>query len=203
MSMAAQQTATDPTVVRNGVPVTKLFATRDKLTAQPELAAFRFSARNEWIEGTGSQSTVHEWFGVGTDHVHIDEFTYRLDHPTLGDGHGPTPQELVLSALAGCLTAGIATTAAARKIELRSVASVVSGEIDVRSALAIREERREGLPAKSVSARPGFTNISVVFEIAGDTDPETLAALAESSRRTCAVYDMLTGTTPVEITVNA
>ena len=194
--------AQDAPVIRNGVPVTKLFATRDKLTTAPELARFRFTARNTWIEGTASQSSIHEWYRVGTDHVHVEEFNYKADHPTLGNGHGPTPQETVLHALAACLTAGIATTAAARKIELTSVTSVVVGEIDVRGALAIREERRPGQPVVSSSVRPGFERISVTFEIEGDAEDAALAALAEGSRSTSAVYDMLTANTEVEISVN-
>ena len=195
--------AQDAPVVRNGVPVTKLFATREKLTTQPELAQFRFTARNSWIGGTASQTSIHEWYGVGTDHLHVEEFTFSADHPTLGNGHGPTPQESVLHALAACLTAGIATVAAARKIQLTSVTSIVTGEIDVRGALAIREERRPDQPVVPVSVRPGFQKVTVAFEIDGDADAESLEALVESSRATSAVYDMLTGITPVEITVGA
>ena len=183
------QTAPAP-VVRNGVPVTKLFATRERLTNEPELAEFRFTATNTWIDGTASQSSIREWFGVGTDHDRDETYAFTYDHPTLGNGHGPTPQETVLAALAGCLTAGIATTAAARKIELTSVTSKVTGGIDVRGVLAI-----------DPSVRPGFDWISITFEIEGDADDESLAALAEASRRTSAVYDMLTGHTPVQINV--
>jgi uncharacterized OsmC-like protein len=196
-------TAPAPDTVRNGVPVNKLFATRDKLTSQPELAQFRFSAKNAWIEGTASQSSIYEWFGVGTDHVHVEEFTYKADHPTLGNGHGPTPHEVLLHALASCLTAGIATTAAARNIELASVTSTVTGEMDVRGVLAIREERRPDQAPVPVSVRPGFQKITVDFEIDGDADEAALAALAEASRKTSAVYDMLTGNTAVEISVNS
>ncbi len=193
----------DAPVIRNGVPVTKLFGTRDRLTAEPELARFRFTARNTWIEGTASRSSIHEWYGVGTDHVHVEEFSYTADHPTLGNGYGPTPQETVLHALAACLTAGVATTAAARKIDLTSVTSVVVGEIDVRGALSIREERRPGQSVVPVSVRPGFQRIAVAFEIEGDAEDDELAALADASRSTSAVYDMLTANTEVRISVNA
>ena len=80
-----------------------------------ELAQFRFSAKNDWVEGTASQSTIHEWYGMGGGHEHVEEFTFKADHPTLGHGHGPTPQEYVLHALAACITAGIATGAAAER----------------------------------------------------------------------------------------
>jgi hypothetical protein len=40
---------------------------------QPELAAFRFSARNRWTKGTASASSIHEWYGAGADQVHVEE----------------------------------------------------------------------------------------------------------------------------------
>ena len=85
---------------RNGVPTEKLFGTIAKMKENGELAAFRFSARNEWVEGTASRSSIYEWYGAGADQVHVEEFDFVADHPTLGHGHGPTPQEYVLHALA-------------------------------------------------------------------------------------------------------
>jgi uncharacterized OsmC-like protein len=177
-------------IVRNGVPVTKLFGTIGKVRNQPELATFRFSARNRWIDGTASASTIHEWYGVGTDHTHVEEFQFAADHPTLGNGHGPTPQEYVLHALAACLTLGIATTAAARKIELESVTATVTGDIDVRGVLGIDPD-----------VRNGFSQVRVAFEVSGDASTEELADLVESSKRRSAVYDMLTAVTPVTVGV--
>lgn len=182
-------TATTPEpIVRNGVPVTKLFATIGKLTEQPELAAFVFTAKNQWINGTASRSTIHEWFGVGAEQTHAEEFTATADHPTLGQGKGPTPQEYVLHALAACLTLGVATTAAARKIELRSVAVTVSGAIDVRGVLGIDS-----------SVRNGFSDVNVEFDIDAEASHDEVAALIEASKNRSAVYDMLAGTTPVAV----
>lgn len=173
---------------RNGVPTDKLFGTIAKLKHDADLAAFRFTARNEWIDGTASQSTIHEWFGAGADHVHVDEFTFAADHPTLGHGHGPTPQEYVLHALAACITAGIATGAAARTIDLTSVTSTVTGEIDVRGVLGIDRD-----------VRRGFSSVTIDFDVQGDADRETLDNLIESATKYSAVYDMLTGSTDVAV----
>lgn len=183
------QTAPEP-VVRNGVPVTKLFATIGRLTEEPELAAFRFTARNEWVDGTASRSNIHEWYGVGADHLHVEEFSMAADHPTLGHGHGPTPQEYVLHALAACLTLGVATVAAARKIHLHRVSATVTGEIDVRGVLGIDPD-----------VRNGFSAVRVVFDVDADATEAEVTALIEGSRRRSAVYDMLTGTTPVTVDV--
>ncbi len=177
-------------IVRNGVPVTKLFGTVNKVKAEPPLAAFRFTAQNSWLEGTASRSTIHEWAGAGGEHVHVRPFSFEADHPTLGHGYGPTPQEFVLHALAACITAGVATTAAARKIALTSVESKVHGEIDVRGVLGIDD-----------AIRNGFRNIRMSIEVTGDADPERLRALVDASRARSAVYDIVANPTPVAIDV--
>ncbi|MCB0968608.1 MAG: OsmC family protein [Ilumatobacter sp.] len=172
----------------NGVPTTKLFGTIAKLTDQPELATFRFTVRNRWVEGTASTSTVHEWYGAGADQVHVDEFSFSADHPTLGHGHGPTPQEYVLHALAACITAGIATGAAARGIELRSVTSKVVGEIDVRGVLGIDQD-----------VRKGFGSVAIEFDVDADADDAQIEALIAGGTKYSAVFDMLANPTSVNV----
>lgn len=181
-------TIATPSAETNGVPTDTLFGTIAKLTDNPALAAFRFSARNTWLEGTASASAIHEWFGAGAEQVHVDEFTFRADHPTLGHGHGPTPQEYVLHALAACITAGIATGAAARGIELRSVSSTVSGDIDVRGVLGIDQDIRKG-----------FDSVAIEFDIDADGDDEQIAALLAAATKYSAVFDMLANPTFVDV----
>lgn len=190
--MTTPTVAAQPVTERNGVPVDKLFGTINKIKADPSLAAFTFTAQNQWIEGTASRSTIHEWSGAGGDHVHVEEFSFDADHPTLGHGHGPTPQEYVLHALAGCITAGVATTAAARKIELTSITSKVVGTIDVRGVLGIDPE-----------VRNGYQGIRMHVNVEGDADAETLRSLVEGSQAHSAVFDMLTAETPVVIEITA
>ena len=184
-------TITDTAAEINGVPTAKLFGTIAKLRDNGDLAAFRFTACNEWVEGTASASTIHEWYGAGADHVHVDEFTFTADHPTLGHGHGPTPQEYVLHALAACITAGVATGAAARGIELRSVSSTVTGEIDVRGVLGIDPD-----------VRKGFSSVTIDFDIDADASPEQMDALVAGGTKYSAVFDMLVNPTSVEVTRN-
>ena len=173
---------------RNGVPHEKLFATIAKMGDNPELAAFRFTARNTWVEGTASTSTIHEWFGAGAEHQHVDEFTATSDHPTLGHGHGPTPQEFVLHALAGCIAAGIATTAAARKIELTKIDTVVRGSIDVRGVLGVDPD-----------VRNGFNHVDVDVNVEGDAPKSDLDALIAASAKRSAVFDMLANPTMLDV----
>jgi uncharacterized OsmC-like protein len=173
---------------RNGVPVDKLFGTINTVTGQPDLGRFRFAAVSSWVEGTATRSTFSDWYGIGAQRPHVEEWSEQSDHPTLGHGHGPTPHEHVLHALAACMTLGIVTTAAARKIRLTRVDSVVEGDIDVQGMLGIDPD-----------VRNGFSQIRATFTVDGDADRETLDALVEASRRRSATYDMLTNPTPVMI----
>ncbi len=172
----------------NGVPLEKLRGTITKLSDNPELATFRFTARNQWVEGTATRSTIHEWFGAGADQVHVEEFTATADHPTLGHGHGPTPQEYVLHALAACVAAGVATTAANRGITLTRIDSVARGSIDVRGVLGIDQD-----------VRNGFNQVDVDVDIDGDADRDALDALIAASVKRSAVFDIVTNPTQVVV----
>jgi len=173
----------------NGVPCDKMFGAIAKVKENPELAQFRFSAKNEWMEGTASRSSIHEWYGLGADQVHVDEYSFQADHPTLGHGHGPTPQEFVLHALAACVTAGVATGAAARNIPLHRVSSTVSADIDVRGVLGADPD-----------VRKGFSNVDMVLEIDADCDDEQKDALMAGGAKYSAVFDMLANPTEVNVT---
>ena len=49
----------------NGVDVDRLSGTIDAVTATPALARFQFRARNHWIEGAYSRTTIKDSYGAG------------------------------------------------------------------------------------------------------------------------------------------
>ena len=173
----------------NGVPCEKMFGAISRFRDNGDLAQFRFSAKNEWVEGTASQSTIHEWYGVGENHSYAEVFSFKADHPTLGHGHGPTPQEYVLHALAACITAGVVTGAAARNIKLNRVSSAVSANIDVRGVLGIDPDIRKG-----------FSGVTIDFDIDADCDEAQKDMLMAGGVKYSAVFDMLAN--PTEVTVS-
>jgi uncharacterized OsmC-like protein len=188
MSTTPDPPTSSASIVRNGVALERLFATIDAVRADPELALFRFTAVSSWIEGTATRSTFRDWYGMGATREHVESWRAQSDHPTLGHGHGPTPHEHVLHALAACMTLGIATTAAARKIELTKIESIIEGDIDVRGILGVAPD-----------VRNGFSQIRATFVVEGDADDDTLDALVEASRQRSATYEMLVNPTPVHL----
>jgi uncharacterized OsmC-like protein len=187
MTQSATRTA------RNGVDVPTLFATLDAVKGTPDLADFRFRARNTWIAGTHNRTMIQSFYGAGAeDTSRTEPFVYDADHPAVlvGTGHGPTPVEFLLHAIAACLTAGLANIASARGVTLHRVESTVEGDIDLLGVLGLSDE-----------VRNGYRQIRVSFAIEGDASPEELAALVEQSRRRSAVYDVLANGTDVVIDV--
>jgi uncharacterized OsmC-like protein len=179
---------------RNGVDVDTLFATLDAVKAQPEAAQFQFRAVNHWVSGTHSQGTINGFYGVGQEQLREQTFVVDADHPTVlvGRDQAPTPAELLLAALAACLTAGIGNIAAARGIELYEVESTVEGDIDLQGILGLSDE-----------VRNGFEHIRVSFKVRGDASEERLRALVEQSKARSAVFDVLTNGTRVDVDADA
>jgi uncharacterized OsmC-like protein len=185
---------TETPAARNGVDVPALFATLDAVKQAPGAATFRFRAANEWVSGTHSRSTIDGYHGVFDEQVRPQSFTYDADHPATicGKDNGPTPVEFLLHAIAACITAGVANIAAARGVTLTEVTSTVEGDIDLRGILGLSDE-----------VRNGYEGIRVHLTIKGDAPDDVLVGIVEQSRARSAVYDALTGRTPVSIEVTA
>ena len=184
------ETMTRP--VDNGVNVAALLEAREALTGMPEAAKFTWRATSEWINGTHSRATIEKFFGLGEEQAHKQSFQYDTDHPEIfaSEDHGPTPVEMVLVGLAGCLSAGIAAVAQNREIQLRSVRATVEAGMDIQGILGIDGD-----------VRNGFDGVRVVYEIDADATPEDIRALVGQSQKRSAVYDIMTNPTNVIVEV--
>jgi uncharacterized OsmC-like protein len=177
--------------IRNGVDTEKMFATLDLITDQPELAKFEFRATNRWIDGAHNRSTIKGFYAAGgEDATRGQAFVLDAGEPAilLGTDTGPNPAEYLLHALAACLTTSIVYVAAARKVELTSVESTLTGVMDVRGALGVDDEPRNG-----------FERIGVSSPFAANAPAEKLREVVERARKRSAVYDMVTNGVPVAV----
>jgi uncharacterized OsmC-like protein len=182
------------TKVRNGVDTEALFGALDAVKAQPEAAKFQFRATNQWISGTHSRSTIHGFFGLGTELTHKEPAQFEADHPEVlvAKDAAPSAAEQLLHALAACITSGIGNVAAARGINLTRVQSTVTGEIDLMGLLGLDD-----------SVRNGYQGIEMRVHVEGDAGAEDLKRIVERSVARSAVYDMLTNGTSVSVTVTS
>ena len=179
------------TTVDNGVNVQALLEARQALKGAPEAAQFTWRATSTWRKGVHSTTTIQNFFGLGAEQSHKTEAVFDADHPEVfaAEDNGITPIEYLLVGLAGCLTAGVASVAQNRGIQLRSVEATVQGNHDIRGILGDGEVRN------------GFNDIKVTFHIDADASKEEIEALVAQSQKRSAVFDALTNPTDVTVEV--
>ena len=181
--------------IRNGVDTGKLFATLDAVKAQPELGIFQFRASNTWIDGAHNRSTIKDFYAAGGEDISRSEaFEVDAGEPAIliGSDTGPNPAEYLLHALAACLTTSLVYVASARGVPLTRVESTLEGDMDVRGALGLSDD-----------VRNGFEQIRVSFVVEGDATPEKLRELVERAKARSAVFDMVTNGVKVHVGTTA
>jgi uncharacterized OsmC-like protein len=185
-------TTTDKSV-DNGVNVEALLAAREALSEAPEAAKFQWRATCKWVNGTHSRSTIEGFFGLGEEQKHKTQFTFEADHPEVfaSEDHGATPVEIVLAGLASCLTAGVASVAQLREIQLHSVTAKLEGGMDIQGILGVDSD-----------VRNGFDGIKVTYDIDAEATPEEIKAIVAQSQKRSAVFDLITNPTNVTVEVN-
>ena len=180
------------TTIDNGVNVQALLEAREVLEGAPEAAQFTWRASSKWQTGVHSTTTIENYFGLGEEQSHKTKTVFDADHPETfaAPDNGITPIEYVLVGLAGCLTAGVASVAQNRGIQLRSVESTVEGNHDIRGILGADSD-----------VRNGFNDIKVTFKIDADASEEDVEALVAQSQKRSAVFDAIANPTEVVVAV--
>ena len=132
--------------------------------------------------------------GLGAEQQHRNTYEYDIDHPECfaSEDNGATPVEVVLVGLAGCLTAGVASVAQMRGIQLRSVTATIEGQMNVLGILG-------GDPA----VRNGFDQVTVRFAIDADASRADLQALLAQAQKRSAVFDVVANPTTVSVELAA
>jgi uncharacterized OsmC-like protein len=179
--------------IRNGVDTEQLFGTLDVIKSDPSIARFQFRARNRWIHGAHNRSRIRDFYAANQeDTSRASEFVLDAGEPAilLGSDTGPNPAEYLLHALAACLTTSIVYIAAARGVDLTTVESTLEGDMDVRGALGLDDDYRNG-----------FEQIRVSFHLEGDAPEEKLREVVARAMQRSAVFDMVTNGVPVAVDV--
>jgi uncharacterized OsmC-like protein len=184
----------DTATVRNGVDTNTMFATLDAIKAQPEIAQFRFRARNRWLGGAHNRSTIKDFYAAcAEDTSRTEAFTLDAGEPAilLGADTGPNPAEYLLHALAACVTTSLVYSAAARGVRLTSVESMLEGDLDVQAAMGTNTE----------DYRNGFERIRMTVTISGDAPAERLRQVVQRGTDRSVVFDSITNGVPISVDV--
>ena len=181
-------TSTPAEIIRNGVNVTRLAATIRAIEKQPDLAQFKFRARNQWDTGGHNQATINTFYGTCQEMEHKQPFRFDAEEPAvlLGEDNGANPVEFVLAGLSGCMTTTLAYHAAGRGLDIESIESEYEGDIDLRGLLDI-----------DPNVRSGYREIRVKFKVRGNIDEATVQELVRKSP----VFDTLARPVTIKVQV--
>jgi len=179
------------TTQKNGVNVDQLLQTVEAIKSDPEIAKFQFKAKTQWIKGGHCRTEVKEFYGAKADDTTREKsFVLEGDEPPLllGENHGPNAVEVVLHALASCLSVGFIYNAAAQGITVKSLEFTTEGNLDLHGFLGL-----------SNTQRPGYENITVRYKVEADAPREKLVELCKYVQRTSPVLDIIRN--PVAVNV--
>ena len=168
----------------------KIKATDAAVRQTPGLEKIVVKAKSTWCRGTMTQVTLSEWYAGGNRMTPPPRrFTIMVDEPPdLGGGDGaPFPIEVVLAALAGCVTNATATNAALFEVPIDGIEMELEAHMDAR-----------GFLGHDKSVRNGITDINYTMTIQSPAAEDKVRRCKETIDRKSAVRDTLAH--PVNIT---
>jgi hypothetical protein len=86
----------------NGVDVDVVKGVVNAVTEKPDLAKSKFRAKNVWIDGGHSRTTITDFYTAGQEISHPKQFILDADEPAImaGKEQAANPVEHLLNALA-------------------------------------------------------------------------------------------------------
>lgn len=174
----------------NGINVDRLFSTIDLIKENPEIAKFKFRARNRWVKGTHCRGTIKDFYGALKQDDSRPAVEYDMDEPPvlLGNNEGRNPVEYLLVALSGCLTTSLVAHSSAKGIAIRNIESRYEGDIDLRGFLGISED----VPV-------GYQEIRVYFKIDADVSEDQKEEMIRMAQKYSPVFNTITKSAPVSV----
>lgn len=177
-------------LARNDVDLDTLKAVDQHIRDTPGLGRLVFKAHSEWQRGTKTTVTLSQWAAGGnTMSPAPRRFTISVDEPPqLGGIDGaPNPVEVLLSAVAGCVTAGMATNGALFDVPLDRIAIDLEADVDARGVLGHDKKVRNGV-----------TDIRYTVTIESPAPEDKIKRIKETIDRKSPLLDTLAN--PVNIT---
>jgi uncharacterized OsmC-like protein len=172
----------------NGVNAEALRGTIAFLGENPDLAQFKFRARNRWIEGSLNEATIDSFHALGEEQSRERPHVVQADQPTLilGKDLAPNPVENLLAALSSCIATTAVYHAAANGETVEELTSEIEGAINVQGFMGIDPD-----------VRAGFNEITVKVRAKSSANEQRLMELISKSP----VLDVLRHGTQVNVTV--
>lgn len=176
------------THVLNGLDLEQLQALGESVATAPARGRLGFFTTTTWTGALSSQTRVVQ-AELGGERM-IRDHTFVADEPVdlLGHDLGPNPQELLMGAIAACMTVGYAANASAMGIALESLEIRMYGAIDLRGFFGLDPEVRPGMPSLESEVR-----------VKADATPAQLQALHDRVLSLSPNLDHLTRAVPAHV----
>ena len=174
----------------NDVNIDAMKAAGQAFRDNAALARRNVKVRASWMRGTKTMVEIGEQQADGKRVTPpTRKFIVTADAPPAlgGVDAGPSAPEMLLAALAHCLTAGIATNAALFDVPIDGLEIDMDGAIDLRGVFGLDK-----------TARNGLTDISYTVTITSSAPEEKVRRCKETIDRKSPVLDSLVN--PVAVT---
>jgi uncharacterized OsmC-like protein len=182
-------TAEQTSHIINGVDTQGVIELATRIAQDEDYGKFQFRARNQWINGARSRSTIQGFFAGGKENVDRKQSLFvDADQPMFlgGQNTAPNPVEHLLHALDSCLTVTLVYHAAVQGIDLEAVTTAAEGDMNARGFFGISD-----------TVDKGYGQIRVSMQVKSDADVETLTKLAMYSP----VYEVISRSVPIDFTL--
>ncbi|MFN2388828.1 MAG: OsmC family protein [Actinomycetota bacterium] len=173
----------------NGLDLDLLQGAIDTIREHPEAGTVTIRTLHRWDDGFGVDGYAKEVEEGGE--MTARSFTFRTDWPPEigGRDSGPSPGEALLGALGGCVAMTYIVKAASRGVTIDELEVTIEARVDLQGAFELD------------SVRAGLSDVTITVGVRSDADDFVLEELAQTTRRTSAVFDSLAHPVPMRLLV--
>ena len=174
----------------NGVNLEGIKQVDTLVRQNPAMGKVLFKARSTWKRGTRSEITVDSTVAGGQEmSPAARRFTVSVDEPPFlgGADAAPNPVEVLLAALAGCVTAGVATNGDMFGVPIDAMTIDLEADVDARGVLG-----------HDKSVRSGVSDIRYTVTIQSPASEDQVRRVKETIDRKSPIRDTLAN--PVNVT---
>ena len=170
----------------NGSDTDRIIELATSMGKDENFGQFRFRAKNDWILGSRSRTSIQDFYAGGQENTGRKEaLTVDADQPAFlaGKNTAPNAVEYLLHSLTSCLNTTLVYHASVQGIELEEVNVFAEGDMNVRGYFGISDD-----------VKRGYERIRVNMHVKSDADVETLTKLAMHSP----VYEVVSNSVPID-----
>ena len=177
----------------NGLSVEALIEAQNNLAARAKIAQFTWCTECEWMNGMHTRSNMKRFSGLGEKHTHTTSYSIHADYPKCfaAEDNGPTPTEILLTALASCLSANIVTLAQNHNIQLSNMTTRIEGDMNV-----------YGITGMGSTIHNNLKAIRINIAIHSDSSLEDIKAIIAQAKKYSTVFNIIEDQVNINITIN-